>query len=487
MVRVVNRFVSLVPLEETRAAAEQGNAQAQYDLGCRFFDGREVERDVAEAAKWFRKAAEQGEPSACERYAMMLSKGAGVRRNCDEALVWLRKCPNMGSARRLIALIERSIDEKMRGARELVDGIRAGDCVSVAMPGGNTLLHAAAENLTLDMVAFLFEHPGFDDLVVRPNGAGKLACEIIGDCSASERGGATAHVIASVLSCRRSTRAACLLWCLEQVGVPTVGRPTVLPREVSELVARFVVPPRGAVDRLQLTCDAAQLVQSVQSEWRRAPASVGETLLRDRQAAVRSETRAIAHLAWLRAESRSLWTQVLAGRCKLGELVRMGSFSSLQSEQNRVEGLCSRLKSVEGERRALARQLRGEAFAAELAFLQAEAQDLDEQLRVSENDAAGHAARRDFRLAAAATEATSLLQERLAEVEADLSDIRAEAERCSAGSGESEGVVDVVDDPESPESRGEKRGHEPAASSGSSSVGGARHEAGQARCVRTTC
>ena len=37
-------------LEELRRTAQQGDAQAQFDLGARYFDGRGVVRDRAEAA-----------------------------------------------------------------------------------------------------------------------------------------------------------------------------------------------------------------------------------------------------------------------------------------------------------------------------------------------------------------------------------------------------------------------------------------------------
>ena len=47
-----------------RAAAEQGHAYAQYNLGLSYADGDGVEQDKAEAAKWYGKAAEQGYEAA---------------------------------------------------------------------------------------------------------------------------------------------------------------------------------------------------------------------------------------------------------------------------------------------------------------------------------------------------------------------------------------------------------------------------------------
>ncbi|MEG2063237.1 MAG: tetratricopeptide repeat protein, partial [Kiritimatiellia bacterium] len=43
-----------------RMAAEQGDASAQYNLGCCYRKGEGVARDEAEAVEWWRKAAAQG-------------------------------------------------------------------------------------------------------------------------------------------------------------------------------------------------------------------------------------------------------------------------------------------------------------------------------------------------------------------------------------------------------------------------------------------
>ena len=43
-----------------RAAAERGDAEAQYELGMCYARGDGVNKDFAEAVKWWRKAAQQG-------------------------------------------------------------------------------------------------------------------------------------------------------------------------------------------------------------------------------------------------------------------------------------------------------------------------------------------------------------------------------------------------------------------------------------------
>lgn len=50
-----------------RLAAENGNANAQYELGKFFEEGLFVEQDNAEATKWFQKSADQGNWSAQDR------------------------------------------------------------------------------------------------------------------------------------------------------------------------------------------------------------------------------------------------------------------------------------------------------------------------------------------------------------------------------------------------------------------------------------
>ncbi len=47
-----------------RKAAEQGFADAQYNLGLAYLHGQGVKKDDQEAADWFRKAAEQGQSRA---------------------------------------------------------------------------------------------------------------------------------------------------------------------------------------------------------------------------------------------------------------------------------------------------------------------------------------------------------------------------------------------------------------------------------------
>ena len=54
-----------------RLAAEQGNANAQNNLGTMYADGQGVKKDDAEALRWWRKAADQGHAKAQEQLRSM--------------------------------------------------------------------------------------------------------------------------------------------------------------------------------------------------------------------------------------------------------------------------------------------------------------------------------------------------------------------------------------------------------------------------------
>jgi len=47
-------------VQELRAAAERGVAEAQYNLGVAYIKGDGVARHYGEAVKWYRLAAQQG-------------------------------------------------------------------------------------------------------------------------------------------------------------------------------------------------------------------------------------------------------------------------------------------------------------------------------------------------------------------------------------------------------------------------------------------
>ena len=79
-------------------AAEEGNAQAQYDLGVCYYWGRGAEQDLAKAAEYFRKAAEQDLSEAQYHLGWCYHHGEGVAEDEAEALKLWHKAAEQGYA-----------------------------------------------------------------------------------------------------------------------------------------------------------------------------------------------------------------------------------------------------------------------------------------------------------------------------------------------------------------------------------------------------
>ena len=89
---------------DIRAAAEQGDADGQYNLGRLIQVGILVEKgrvgrqDFSEAVKWYRRAAKQGHAAAQENLGAMYHYGLGVSKNKVEAVKWYRLAAEQGYA-----------------------------------------------------------------------------------------------------------------------------------------------------------------------------------------------------------------------------------------------------------------------------------------------------------------------------------------------------------------------------------------------------
>ena len=85
--------------KETLQAAEQGNADAQFNLGVMYDTGQGVRQDYAQAVQWYRKAAEQGLADAQYNLGVMYKEGRGVRQDDAQAVQWYRKAAEQGHAK----------------------------------------------------------------------------------------------------------------------------------------------------------------------------------------------------------------------------------------------------------------------------------------------------------------------------------------------------------------------------------------------------
>ena len=84
--------------DQTLEKAQQGSAEAQFNLGVMYDYGQGVPKDDTEALKWFRLAAEQGVARAQFRLGRMYANGKGVPENDTEAVKWYRLAADQGGA-----------------------------------------------------------------------------------------------------------------------------------------------------------------------------------------------------------------------------------------------------------------------------------------------------------------------------------------------------------------------------------------------------
>ena len=79
-------------------AADQGFAIAQSSLGSMYYRGDGIPKNAQEAIKWFQLAADQGHASAQFSLGVMYANGEGVPKNAKEAVKWYRLAADQGHA-----------------------------------------------------------------------------------------------------------------------------------------------------------------------------------------------------------------------------------------------------------------------------------------------------------------------------------------------------------------------------------------------------
>ena len=89
-------FSEILP-EKLQQAAEQGSDVAQLKLGDMYYDGEGVPKDLAAAARWYRKAADQGNDVAQAELGAMYYYGEGVPKDLAAATRWFRKAADQGN------------------------------------------------------------------------------------------------------------------------------------------------------------------------------------------------------------------------------------------------------------------------------------------------------------------------------------------------------------------------------------------------------
>jgi TPR repeat protein len=82
---------------EWKAAADAGQAEAQFDLGVLYAGGLGVHRDFTAAASWYRKAAEQGNAEAQYALGQLYSRGWGIPKDQSDAIRWFQMANSVES------------------------------------------------------------------------------------------------------------------------------------------------------------------------------------------------------------------------------------------------------------------------------------------------------------------------------------------------------------------------------------------------------
>ena len=82
--------------EDTKKSAEQGNMNAQRNLGLIYIEGNLVSQDFEKSLYWFKKASEQGDEMSM---GVMYESGEGVQQNYKQALYWFKKASEQGYAK----------------------------------------------------------------------------------------------------------------------------------------------------------------------------------------------------------------------------------------------------------------------------------------------------------------------------------------------------------------------------------------------------
>lgn len=107
-----------------RAAAELGHADAQNNLGAMYLAGTGTAKDAVAAAYWYRKAADQEHMQAQFNLSMRYLLGSGVEQSDEDAAFWLHAAAAQGDLVSLSQLgtlyqLGRGVEQNFVAAAEL--------------------------------------------------------------------------------------------------------------------------------------------------------------------------------------------------------------------------------------------------------------------------------------------------------------------------------------------------------------------------------
>jgi TPR repeat protein len=135
-------------LDAIRARAEQGDANAQFNLGWEYWlGGEKVRQDYDEAVKWWHKAAEQGDAKAQYTLGLRYERGLRVPRDYAEALKLFRSASNQGLAQAQfqLGLMYHEGEGVTRDDTEAVKWWREADRLEDVEPGVPAILYCCSQ------------------------------------------------------------------------------------------------------------------------------------------------------------------------------------------------------------------------------------------------------------------------------------------------------------------------------------------------------
>jgi putative methionine-R-sulfoxide reductase with GAF domain len=110
--------------DDLRKLAEQGDAEAQWDMGFRYHNGQGVPQDDAQAVRWFQRAADQGHVNSQATLGAYYWAGRGVPKDLSQAYFWSAVALHQGdrdSESRLRGLALQMTRGQVAAAQQQVD------------------------------------------------------------------------------------------------------------------------------------------------------------------------------------------------------------------------------------------------------------------------------------------------------------------------------------------------------------------------------
>ena len=89
---------SSTALQRLEKLAEEGSADAQFDLAGMYASGKDLPKDDVKAFEWYKKAAFQGHTGAQFKLAGIYANGIGTEKNENKAVDYLTKAATQGHA-----------------------------------------------------------------------------------------------------------------------------------------------------------------------------------------------------------------------------------------------------------------------------------------------------------------------------------------------------------------------------------------------------